>query len=109
MLQATEWTAYTVESETAGSSSVMLEARAEGAPAEAELVVGDRVLHVNIPGNTWTEIKPGEVPLIHGTNCLKWVVRSGKVDLDWMDIAAPEKTRQAARLSPIITPHAELP
>lgn len=107
-LQTTEWTAYTIQSESAEDSSVTLRVRAENSPAEAQLVVGDRVLDVDLPQTTWREIKLPGVPLSRGANHLKWIVRRGTVDLDWLDIRVPEKTRQAADLEPIITPHVEL-
>jgi len=48
--------------------------------------VNDHVLSVPITQTNWTEIKLGATPLASGPNHLKWTVKHGTADLDWIDV-----------------------
>ncbi len=98
-LKASEWTAYTIDSGASTNCAITLRVRAENAPAEAQLVVGDRILDVKITQGTWTDIKLGLVSLDRGANRLKWIVKQGTVDLDWLDVAGTGQ--QSSRLDPV--------
>jgi aryl-phospho-beta-D-glucosidase BglC (GH1 family) len=101
-LNAAEWTSYTISSEAATNCSISIMARAQNVPAEAQLLVGDSVLDVKITPGTWTEIKLGPASLTRGTNRLKWIIKQGTVDLDWLNVAESEK--QSADVDPVKHP-----
>jgi hypothetical protein len=65
-------------------------------PAEAQLVVGNQTRDVRISENSWSEIKLDAIALEQGTNRLVWRVKSGTVDLDWLDLSPDESGRQSA-------------
>jgi hypothetical protein len=87
-LEPTEWTAYSIDSNAAQNCEITFRVRAASSPAEAELVVGEKTIPVKVAGNTWSEIKLGSVPFNQGPNRLKWSVKQGTVDLDWIDVRA---------------------
>ena len=99
-LNADEWTACTIDSGASTNCVITIKARVKNAPAEAQLVVGERTLEVKLTPGTWLEIKLGSVPLARGANRLKWIIRQGTVDLDWLDVAEGGKqTRPAVPLA----------
>lgn len=98
-LDATEWTAYDIRSESTMNYKIIVKAEAQNGPAQAELIVGDQVRSVTIPQNTWSEIDLGEMKLTQGTNRLQWLVTNGIVDLDWLELRSTEKDQQAASRS----------
>jgi aryl-phospho-beta-D-glucosidase BglC (GH1 family) len=85
-LKETEWTAYTIDSASTRDCEITIRARAAGAPAQAELMIGERALTVKIDASDWAEIKLGSARFNHGPNQLKWMVKQGAADLDWIDI-----------------------
>ncbi len=85
-LKPTEWTAYTIDSGTPASWSISVRVRAHDAPAEASLQVNDQNLNTPITQTNWTEIKLGAAQLNSGPNHLKWAVKQGAVDLEWIDV-----------------------
>jgi hypothetical protein len=87
-LEPTEWTAYSIDSNAAQNCEITFRVRAASSPAEAELVVGEKMIPVKVTGSTWSEIKLGSVPFNQGPNRLKWSVKQGTVDLDWIDVRA---------------------
>jgi len=85
-LKETEWTMYTIDSGAVQNCEIKLRARAAGSSAEAELVVGDKTSAVEITQNAWTEIKLAPLQFVPGPNQLKWIVKRGTADLDWLDV-----------------------
>jgi hypothetical protein len=94
-LNANEWTAYTISSEMAKEYGVTAGVKV-GAPAKIELKIGDQIRDVTISPGDWTEIKLGDFSLAKGANRVQWGVKSGSVDLDWIDLGPTEKSRQSA-------------
>jgi hypothetical protein len=98
VLSATEWTAYDVDCDQPKSCVVMLKVRGAQSPAEAQLQVNDQPAITVTPGKDWSEIKVGATQLNRGINRLKWTVKRGTVELDWLDVQladAPRKTVEA--------------
>jgi hypothetical protein len=95
-LNATEWTAYTISSDTPKNYQMTVKVKATNSPAEAQLVVGSQTRDVRISENSWNEIKLGAIALEQGTNRLVWRVKGGTVDLDWLDLSPDESSRQSA-------------
>jgi hypothetical protein len=102
-LSGTEWTAYTIDSTSQQDCEIIVRARATNAPAVAELTIGEKTIQVNVTDNTWKEIKFGPVPFSRGANRLKWLVKQGTADLDWIDVRSaikPEQSTTQADASP---------
>ena len=101
-LKESEWTAYTIDSAATQKCEITLRARAAGGPAEAELMIGERPLTVKISSNEWAEIKLGTAQFNRGANRLKWLVKQGTADLDWIEVNESKETEQSAvrRASP---------
>jgi endoglucanase len=95
-LNATEWTAYTIWSEAPKDYQITVKVKTANAPAGAELTLGSQVREALISGNSWSETKLGTIALEQGTNRLIWRVKSGAVDLDWLDLSPGEKRQQSA-------------
>ena len=95
-LKETEWTAYTIDSASTRDCEITLRARAGGAPAQAELMIGERALTVKIDASDWAEIKLGSARFNRGPNQLKWIVNQGAADLDWIEIKESAKSEESA-------------
>jgi hypothetical protein len=95
-LNATEWTAYTISSDASRNYQITVKVKTATSPAEAQLVVGNQTRDVRISENSWSEIKLDAIALEQGTNRLVWRVKSGTVDLDWLDLSPDESGRQSA-------------
>jgi hypothetical protein len=67
------------------------------------LVIGNRILDVKIPQNTWTEINLGTVSMDRGNTRLKWIIKQGTVDLDWLNIT--EQGQQPVTLGGVSKPN----
>jgi len=91
-LHETEWTSYSIDSLSSQKCEITLYARSLGAPAEAELLINEQPLTVKFDGNQWEEVNPGTALLNRGTNRMKWLVRKGTIDLDWIEVTAKEKS-----------------
>lgn len=89
-LAATEWTAYSVSSETASDYTVTVNAKAVDAPAEVEMTIGDQVRHITVSDDEWKELQIGKFALERGSNPMKWRVAKGTVEMDWLDLAPAE-------------------
>ncbi len=98
-VNAKDWTAYTIWSESPKKYKMNVRVKAADGPAEARIIVGDQVRTVMIPQNTWSEIELDAIALTQGTNRLKWLVTSGVADLDWLELSPAEKKQQAASRS----------
>ena len=95
-LSATEWTAYTIDSNSQQDCEVTVRARATNASAVAELSVGEKTVGVTVIDNAWKEIKVGDIQFSRGANRLKWTVKQGTTDLDWIDVRSPIKPEQSS-------------
>jgi hypothetical protein len=95
-LSATEWTAYAIDGSEQQDCDVIVRVRSSSAPAQAELSIGEKTLKVNVTDNSWKDIKVGVVQFNRGANRLKWEVKQGTADLDWIDVGESGKSRQSA-------------
>jgi len=95
-LGSTEWTSYTISSDEVRPYQVVAKAKAKNGSAVVELKVGDEVRTVTISDQNWSEIKVGSVALSQGLNQLKWTVKSGTADLDWIELNSSEVASQRA-------------
>jgi Cellulase (glycosyl hydrolase family 5) len=94
-LSGTEWTAYTIDSTSQQDCEVIVRARATNAPVVAELTIGEKAVGVNLTDTAWKEIKVGAIPFSRGVNRLKWLVKQGTADLDWIDVRSAIKSDQS--------------
>jgi endoglucanase len=95
-LGSDEWTSYTISSDASRHYQVIAKAKASSGPAIIEIKVGDEVRTVTLTDKGWNEINAGTVALSPGANQLKWTVKSGVVDLDWIELNPPEPGQRAA-------------
>ena len=96
-LNALEWTAYSITSESPKDYQVTIRVKAVDAPAEGQLISGNQVRQVTIPQNTWHEIKLEAIRLNRGMNRLKFLVTTGVADLDWIELSPAEKSQPTAQ------------
>ena len=83
-LGAGEWTAYKINCKTPNDNyETIVRAKAENAPAEAQLMIDDLPCDVKFSTNAWSEINLGTHSLSSGPHSLKWLVKDGTVQLDW--------------------------
>lgn len=98
-LGAGEWTAYTIDCTTANDNyETVVRAKAENIPAEAQLLIDDLPCDVKISTNAWSEINLGAHPLSSGPHRLKWLVKSGTVQLDWFELTPEQKNQLSANI-----------
>jgi len=76
-----------------------------GAPAEIQLSIGDQVRTVKVSQNDWSEVKIGTFSLAQGQNRLKLLVKTGAVDMDWLDVNLAKDNQQSAGLGVVPLPH----
>jgi endoglucanase len=95
-LGSTEWTSYTIASDAPRHIQVIAKAKAASGPAVAEITVGDEVRTVTLSDKGWNEVNLGTMAVSLGANKLKWVVKSGVADLDWIELKPPEIGQRAA-------------
>ena len=91
-----EWTSYTILNDEVRPCKIIAKAKARSGPAVVELKVGDEVRTVTISGQAWDEINVGTIALSQGSNQLKWMVKSGSADLDWIELNASDAAPQRA-------------
>jgi endoglucanase len=94
-LAATEWTSYAIDSTAQQDCDIIVRVRSSSAPAQAELSVGEKTVSVKIAENDWKEIKVSAIQFNRGANRLKWEVKQGTVDLDWIDVKESAKAQQS--------------
>jgi hypothetical protein len=100
-LRSGEWTAYSIDGGTMTNCAITVRVRAENAPAEARLELNGHTTDVHITQNDWTEIKLGPAALTQGSNHLRWTVKQGTADLDWIDVAGEgNQTAGSDRIRP---------
>ncbi len=95
-LGSSEWTSYTISSDDVRPYKVVARAKSKSGAAVIELQVGDDVRTVTISDQSWSEINVGTVALSQGANQLKWTVKSGTADLDWIELNPSEGASQRA-------------
>jgi len=94
-LGAGEWTAYTVNCRAPiGDYETVVHARAENIPAEAQLLIDDLPCDVKFSTNSWSEINLGTHLLSSGPHHLKWLVKNGTVQLDWLEFSYSQDNRR---------------
>jgi hypothetical protein len=85
-LGTAEWTSYTIDSIAQQDCEIVIRARPQSAAAQSELSIGDKTFEVSLTENAWKETKIGAAQFSRGTNRLKWAVKQGNVDLDWLQV-----------------------
>lgn len=95
-LDSTEWTSYTISSATPKNYRVIIRAKAASVPSSVELAIGDNAQRVTLANNSWSDISVGTVTLAQGLNRLKWMVKSGAVDLAWIELTPTDTGERAA-------------
>jgi hypothetical protein len=104
-LQASEWTAYTIENRAPKDYEVSVRAKAAAAPAEIQLSVGDQARTITVSQNEWSEVKIGRFSLAQGQNRLKLHVKTGAADMDWLDVKLAKDNQQSAGLESVPLAH----
>ena len=99
-LDASEWTSYTVSSGESQQYKAVARAKPKNGEAVVELKIGDEVRTVTLSDQNWSEINLGAVALSQGTNQLKWTVKSGAADLDWIELKPSDAGQRAASGEP---------
>jgi endoglucanase len=84
MLNATEWTAYAVNSQNARSYAVVVKAKAQNSPVVFQLSLNDSTQDATIAESGWVELKLTPVNFVEGANRLKLLVKRGAVQFDWV-------------------------
>lgn len=95
-LDSTEWTSYTISSDVTKDYQVVVRAKAASGPTTVELTIGDKVQTVTLSGTDWNEIRVGTAALAPGENRLKWAVKSGVADLEWIELDPADNGQRAA-------------
>jgi len=85
-LKASEWTAYTVWSSTAKNYRLTAKIQALDQPSQIQFAVGDRTFDATVSTNVWQEIELGEIPLVQGDNRIRFTVKKGVANLDWLEV-----------------------
>jgi endoglucanase len=102
-LGAGEWTAYTINCKTSNDDyETIVRAKADGIPAEAQLMIDDLPCDVKISTNAWSEINLGTHPLSSGPHRLKWLVKDGTVQVDWFELELKPKNQLSANIDPAV-------
>jgi len=100
-LGAGEWTAYTINcTASKGEYETIARVRASGPPAEVQLMIDDQTCDATIATNAWNEISLGTHALSTGPHRLKWLVKTGAVQLDWFDVRLKAGSQLSANLEP---------
>ncbi len=94
-LDSSEWTKYTVSSEGAKEYRVVIKAKAS-APTTAEISIGGESHSITLSNSNWDEITLGTASLSEGANQLKWAVKNGSADLDWIELRPIESGQRAS-------------
>ena len=101
-LGAGEWTAYTINCKTPNDSyETIVRAKADGAAAGAQLIIDDLSCDVNISTNAWSEINLGTHTLASGQHRLRWLVKRGTVQLDWLEFRLKQKSQLSAQVGAV--------
>ena len=95
-LNSSEWTRYTVSSDASRDYQIVVKAKAAHDPATVEIQIGDELRTVTLSNSNWSEITIGTIAFSSGANHLKWIVKSGSADLDWIQLNPPEAGQRAA-------------
>jgi hypothetical protein len=91
-----EWTAYDINNEAPRRCEIAVRARVRSGPASAQLQVGEQLLNIELTDKTWKELRPGTILMPAGPNRLKWMIKQGEVDLDWLEVTATEEQQTSA-------------
>ena len=96
-LEAGEWTTYTVDCKASNDDyETIVRAKSENTLAEAQLIIDNLPCDVIISTNAWSEINLGTHSLSSGQHQLKWLVKSGTVQLDWLELSLKPKNQLSA-------------
>jgi hypothetical protein len=103
-LGSSEWTSYSVSSDAPRHCQVVAKAKASNGAATVEIQVGNEVRTVKLSDKDWNEVNIGTVSLSQGPNQLKWAVKSGVADLDWIELNPSDAIQHAASGSSVGLP-----
>ncbi len=95
-LDSTEWTKYTVSSDVARDYHVVIRAKSGNTATTAEITIGGEAHSVTLSNQNWDEITLGTASLAEGSNQLKWTVKNGSADLDWIELRPIESGQRAS-------------
>jgi hypothetical protein len=85
VLNSGEWTAYKVNSPVQQNCVISLQVKADH-PAEITFSVNHKFVSLNVNSTEWSEIKLDTQSFQKGENDLKVEVKSGAINLDWINI-----------------------
>jgi hypothetical protein len=85
VLNSGEWTAYKVNSPVQQKCVISLQVKADH-PAEIAFSVNHKSFNLNVNSTEWSEIKLDPQSFQKGENDLKVEVKSGDINLDWINI-----------------------
>jgi endoglucanase len=83
-LQAEEWTAYQVDSQTARGCDVVIRAKAESVPAAFTLLMNEQAETVTVSENGWMQLKLKPMKMTLGLNRCQLIVKDGTIRFDWL-------------------------
>ena len=86
VLNIGEWTSYKFKALDKMKCKVSLQIKAIQPPAKVLLWVNGKSVEVNVSETGWTEMKLNDQTFLKGDNDLKVEVKSGSVNLDWINI-----------------------
>ena len=85
-LNADEWVVYNCNSGSNSAYSLIVRAKSLQQPAQIILSVNGTRTSLKIGSTAWADFKTGTFRFIQGENHLKVFVKSGTIQLDWIDI-----------------------
>ena len=85
-LKDNEWTKYNFESSENVSYTVILKLKALNGKAKIEVKLNGKPLEINVDDPNWIEQNLGRHIFIKGANELQLFVKSGKLEIDWINI-----------------------
>ena len=86
VLNTGEWTAYKFKATDKMKCKVSLQIRAIQQPAKVFLWINGKPVELNVSDTNWAEMKQDYQTFRKGENDLKVEVKSGSVNLDWINI-----------------------
>ena len=85
-LNSDEWTMYKVTAISKSTYNVVIRAIALQQPADVTISVNGKNYKVKVESTEWADIKVSAAKFVAGENQVKVLVKTGSVQLDWIDI-----------------------
>lgn len=86
VLNAGEWTAYKLKATDQMKCKVFLQIKAVQQPSKVILWINGKSVELNVSDTGWSEMKLADQTFRKGDNDLKVEVKSGSVNIDWINI-----------------------